>query len=167
MGKYRVNIGIHCDGRRNFTAGEIVESEFNLAKQFANKFTRVSELIPSNRGHEPREAPRDPTIPTPVDGDEEEVTDGPETPRPAPEAPKGPALGTIKTKKIISSKTAAATARGADVTNKFPDVAVEGFVVTQRNNSFHIYKGDDITPINASGLKKEDVAPYFKKFMED
>jgi len=56
---------------------------------------------------------------------------------------------------------------GEDVTRHFPLAFEEGFKVFRRGSYFHVYEGDETTPMNDKGLRREKVKPFLRKYLED
>lgn len=64
---------------------------------------------------------------------------------------------------------AALSARGTDVTDKFPLAEEEGFLVFQRDKKFHVYEGEaDTAPIKGGeGLGEEAVESFLKTYLDE
>lgn len=69
-------------------------------------------------------------------------------------------------KKITIKKGEPLEARGTDVTSSHKKAEKNGLKVFQRGDSFFIYEGDALTPINKTALDEGKVDPYVTKWLE-
>jgi len=135
----------HTDGKE-YTKGDILVTEWDLEKAFPGKWRRIEEVVVS-----PPASP--PPAPPPV----LVKSAAPPTAVPVP-GEKGKV-------KIALKAPSAADARGDDVTKEFS--VDKSFKVFQRGEVYHVYEGDKTEPVNKKALKKAEVEPTVKKYLEE
>jgi hypothetical protein len=137
VAQFEVLQGKHRQDEKLYTKGQIVESNYDLVKKFRNKFRAVG-------------AP------------EVQKTPGSQ----ASESGEGKKAPSAK-KPTAPKKAPAREARGTDVTSKFKLANEEGFSVFKRGDLFHVYEGNETTPVKGGeGLKADAVEAFVKAYLE-
>lgn len=58
-------------------------------------------------------------------------------------------------------------ARGKDVSADFPLAVEEGFSVFRKGSWFHVFEGDETSPLNPKGIKRTKVEEFITTYLED
>lgn len=146
MARYRVVKGTHQEGKKNYKAGEIIDTSTDLCKAFPNKFENLDAPKPIVEGaKEPKPAvlsPRKVTTPSipvpPPPGSEKKDSE---------EAPVG--------ERDVSAKKTSPF--GRDVTDRFPQAVKTNVRVFRKGVDYHVTTEEKTDVAISPPLKQEDV----------
>lgn len=149
MPKFQVLSGKHVENDRVFKPGDVVESNSDLDKKFANKFQRVMETVPATIG-EPTPKLAEKLRQEEIAGEnkKEEIPELGATEPPAPEPARTPMPDL-----------------GHDVTDSWPEAAQGGFAVWKKGLHYNITKDGSV--VNEVPLKKKEVDPFLEPLLKN
>ena len=131
-----------ADGRLIvYKAGDVIESDNDLAKMFPNKFIRMGDLVVNP-------APVKTDVQRAAEEGFKDVMPPPEEPLEEPLEEDGNPLG-------------------RDVTKRFPLAEEEDFLVFARGGAFSVVEADDPTTLlHEKPLKRKDVVDFIEMYLE-
>lgn len=143
--KFQVVEGSHCDLQgRVFKKGDVLESRYDLTKQFANKFKLVDVFTPVTKR------------PVTINDSRKVAQLLPDQPPPAPVAP--PVVRQTVVKAQADEPEEEPGPVGVDVTASFPKAIEEDYKIFKNEGRYYIYDVEALNkPLNGDGVKKVDV----------
>lgn len=174
--KFRVMRGIHVQGGKVYQGikyngqnqitypGDVVETEMDLAATFVNKFQRVVDDEPTNRGRQMNDpASRASNIAASIRDEQERKQHDLSLPPGNFQSFNAP-IGQPPAKPVVQE---AVLPDGLDVTTRFPKANEQLFKVYKRNKMYFVYDEDNMsTPLNADGVDKAGVDEIVKNVLQ-
>ena len=151
--KFRLEGGSYVNGNKKYVKGDVIESDQELDKIFACKFTKLYEeqaTVTTPKYKAPDiPVPQSPVVTATEPGKEETVAKD------------------VKTDAVEESEPGKVVGLGEDVTDEYPTAKEVGVRIFKDKKSWHTVVDEDGDVLNKTKLRANKVQAYIGQFMEE